>query len=101
MIKDTDMHPVGIVDEKLAFVAGEAKAVRLRKIVDQQVKAAVGCDPVNALKVQFLLPFDAIVGKASVCRVGEVDGTATGYDDVVRAVQLFALPMRCLDRRSR
>src|SRR5207249_1295622 len=52
-VEDADVRPVGVVDVEEGLVGREAQAVRLAKVVDEELRvAASGRDPVDALEVE-------------------------------------------------
>src|SRR4051794_23975509 len=89
-----DVTTVGVVDPERLLVLGEAQAVRLLEVVDEQLQLAVGGDAVDALEVELLLTLDSEAGPAPVGRIGEDDRAVRGDDDIVGAVELLALPVR-------
>ena len=94
-IEHADVRAIGVVDVEQRLVRREAQPVRLLEVVDEQLDlAAARREPVDALEVEVLLALEPEARHAPVGRVGEDDRPVARDDDVVRAVQLLALPVR-------
>src|SRR5262249_24961769 len=108
-VERPDVLVRGVVDVEHRLVGREGQAVRQREVVDEQVEAPVGRDPVHPLKRQ-LLALDRLgpppggprrprrQGTYRVGRIREVDRAVGLHDDVVGAVEPLALKALGQDR---
>ena len=99
-VEHADQRPFGVVDIEQLFVGREAQAIgHLEQIALGQefrlLALAPGHDPVDPLEAELARPLDAEHRHPAVPGVGEIDRPAGADADVVRAVQLAALEMRC------
>ena len=97
-VVDLDVGARGVVDVQQLLVGREAEPVRHLELVlgDGEVElvlAAARGDPEDALPAELARALDAEAGEAAVPRVGEVDRPVGADGDVVRAVQVLALPV--------
>ena len=96
-IENADQLPRRIVDVKKLLVGREAEAVRLIEeiVVDQELRRPAGAGhAVDALKAKLMGPFDAVMGRAAVDGIGEIDRPVRPDADVVGRVELLAAEMR-------
>ena len=96
-VENADQPPRRIVDVEKLLVGREAEAVRLieKIVVDQELRRpAGGGHAIDALKAKLMRPFDAVMRRAAIDGIGEIDRAVRADADVVRAVELLALEMR-------
>jgi hypothetical protein len=93
-VEHADMRARRVVHVQDVLVRREAQPVRLAEVVRFAVQDAVRRDAIHTLVIELLCPLEPEHGHASVGRIGEVDRPVRSHHDVVRAVQLLALPVR-------
>jgi hypothetical protein len=77
---------LGIRNHQVLFVRCHHQAVGTFKIVHQERQFAVGVNPIDAIEVEFQ-PDNTAVGLAqTIGRIGEINGTTGGTDNVVGTI---------------